>query len=150
MKKYLILVIGVVAIITMGSSVAITLKANNLVMNKFIQTLGTLGGGCGGGGGCHNNSNMTEITGILVLYNNTKFKIDDITLNFGGYCYINSTISPYDFDGDGTIETILNELLGLVGTSITVKGFLYHQNTRLIVIYINGILYREWCLTLTN
>ncbi len=150
MKKYIILVIGVIAIITMSSAVAITFKASNLVINKITPTIQTLGGGCGGGGGgCHNNSTMTEITGVLIN-NGTKFKIDTTTLNFGGYCYINSTISPYDFDGDGTIETIINELLGLVGTSITVKGILYHQNTRLIVFYINGILYRQCGVTLTN
>jgi hypothetical protein len=140
-KKYLILVIGIIAIITMGNAVAITLNARNLAVNKITPTIGTLGGGCGG----HNNTTMTEITGILVLYNNTKFKIDDITLNLGGYCYINSTTSPYDFDGDGIIETILNELLGLAGSSITVKGHLFCQNTHLIVFYINGILYRECC-----
>lgn len=166
MKKYLLLVIGVVAIITMGSTVAITLEANNLVINRCNRAINNLlqqiferfpnmfqinrqkqilGGGCGGGGGCHNNSNMTEITGTLV-YENSNFKIDTTILNFGCYNYINSTTSPYDFDGDGTIEKILNELLGMVGTSITVKGFLCCQNTKLIVYYINGILYKEWVL----
>ena len=103
---------------TVGSTLATTLEANNLVINKSNRTIisllqqiferfpnafkifrqkGTLGGGCGGG--CHNNSNMTEITGILV-YEDPIFKIDTTILNFGGYCYINSTTSPYDFDGD--------------------------------------------------
>jgi hypothetical protein len=144
MKKYLRLVIGVFAMITMGNAIAITLNASNLATNTVTPTIIPLGGGCGGG--CQNNSTMTEITGTLVLYNNTKFKIDTTTLNFGGYCYINSTTSPYDFDGDGTIETILNELIGLVGTSITVKRYLVCQNSKLIVFYINGILYREWSL----
>jgi len=144
MKKYLLLVIGIISIVTMGNAFAITLNARNLMINKITTSIEPLGGGCGGG--CQNNSTMTEITGTLVLYNNTKFKIDTTTLNFGCYSYINSTTSTYDFDGDGTIETILNELLGLVGTSITVKGYLVCQNTKLIVFYINGILYREWSL----
>ena len=50
-----------------------------------------------------------------------------------------------DFDGDGTIETIFNELLGLVGTSITVKGYLNCQGTRLMAFFINGIQYRDIC-----
>jgi hypothetical protein len=141
MKKYLTFVVGVIAIVMMGSATAITINASNLVINKITPTIAPLGGGCGGGG-CH-NSTMTEITGTLV-YNDNKFKIDTTTLNFGCYSYINSTTSPYDFDGDGTLETILNELLGLVGTSVTVEGYLSCQNTRLVVYYINGVLYRDW------
>lgn len=90
--------------------------------------------------GCHNNSNMTTITGVLIQ-DGTNFKIGTTFLNFG--CHINTTISPYDFDGDGTIETILNELLGMVGTSITVQGFLSCHGTRLSVYYINGIQIRN-------
>ena len=143
MKKYLGMVITVVAIITMGSAAAIVFEVSSLAVDKSLLLRDTLGGGCGGHG-CHNNSNMTEITGVLV-YNGSHFKINTIILNFGPYWVINTTISPYDFDGDGTIETILNELLGLVGTSITVEGYLRCQNTRLIVFYINGLLYREPC-----
>jgi hypothetical protein len=149
MKKYLGMVIAVVAILTIGTVGATILKANDPSASK-TPLVGTLGGGCGGHGhGCHNNTNLTEITGVLV-YDGTNFMIDTTFLNFGCYNYINTTISPYDFDGDGTVETVLNELLGLVGTSITVEGRMNCQNTRLMVIYINGILYRECYLTISS
>ena len=144
MKKYLNMTIALVAIITMGSASAIVFETSSLSIEKSLLLRETLDGGCGGHG-CHNNSNMTEITGVLVVHNSTNFKIGTTRLNFGCYNYINTTISPYDFDGDGTIETIFNELLGLVGTSVTVKGYLRCQNTRLTVFYINGLPYREPC-----
>jgi len=147
MKKYLGMVIALVAILTMGSASAIVFQTSMLSAEKSQSLIGTLDGGCGGHG-CHNNSTMVEITGILE-YNDSIFTIDTTILNFGCYNYLNTTISPYDFDGDGTLETILNELFGLVGTSITVKGYLCCHHSRLMVIYINGILYREGCGPIT-
>ncbi|PNX48341.1 MAG: hypothetical protein BV459_02560 [Thermoplasmata archaeon M11B2D] len=140
MKKYIGVALATIALISMGSASAVLLQISEIKTSPL--TTGTLdcGGGCGGGG-CHNNTNMTEITGVL-QYNNTVFKIGTTTLNFGCYDYLNSTTSPYDFDGDGEIETILNELLGLVGTTITVEGYTRCQN-RFIVFYINGIEYRD-------
>jgi hypothetical protein len=149
MKKQLGLAILIVAILTMGTATATIFQVSNLNFNaRSTWTKGTLGGGCGGGGchggggGCHNNTNLTEMTGVLA-YDGTTFAMDTTILLFGCYNYLNTTISPNDFDGDGTIETILNELLGMVGTTITVEGYLVCQNTRLIVFYINGIEYRD-------
>jgi len=139
MKKYLGIGIALVTILIMGSASAIVFQTSTLSSEKSLLVLGELGGGCGGG--CHNHTNMTELTGVLT-YNQSVFKIGTTVLNFGGPCYLNTT-SPYDFDGDGTIETRLNEILGLVGTSITVEGNLRCQNTRLIVFYINGHEYRD-------
>jgi hypothetical protein len=85
---------------------------------------------------------LTEMTGVLAS-DETTFTMDTTILCFGGYNYLNTTISPYDFDGDETTETILNELLGVVDTTITVEGYLRGQNTRLIVFYINGLEYRD-------
>jgi len=140
MKKYIGVAIATIALISMGSASAVLLQISEIKTSPL--TTGTLdyGGGCGGGG-CHNNTNMTEITGVL-QYNGTVFKIGTTTLNFGCYDFLNSTTSPYDFDGDGEIETILNELLGMVGTTITVEGYTRCQN-RFIVFYINGIEYRD-------
>jgi len=143
MKKYLGMIIALVAIIAMGSSSAIVCQTSMLSPIKTQPVIGTLDGGCGGHG-CHNNSSMVEITGILE-YSDSVFTIDGTILNFGCYNYLNTTISPYDFDGDGTLETILNELLGMVGTSITVEGYMCCHQSRLMVIYINGIEYREGC-----
>jgi len=149
MKKNLRLLTVVVGIIALASVFTTTLGAG-IVIVKDIQVINRslLGGGSCNMSmncsqyGCHNNSNMTTITGVL-LYQNSNFKIGTTILSFGCYNYINTTISPYDFDGDGTIETILNELLGMVGTSITVEGYLRCMGTKLNVYYINGILYRE-------
>jgi len=142
MKKYLGMVIALVAIITTGSVSAIVFQTSSLSADKSQLLIGTLDGGCGGG--CHNQTNMTEMTGVLT-YDEETFTIGGTILNFGCYNYLNTTTSPYDFDNDGTIETRLNELLGMVGTSITVEGYLRCQNTRLIVFWINGLQYRDSC-----
>ena len=147
MKKYLGLILVVVAIMTIGTVTAALPQAMNLKINKPCSPFGTLDGGCGGHGGCHNNS-TTEITGVL-QYDGSVFTIETTTLNFGCYNYLNNTMSPYDFDGDGTLETILNELLGMVGTTITVEGYTCCHQSRLMVVYINGILYREGCSPIT-
>ncbi len=144
MKKYLGIAIALLTIFSMGSASAIVFQTSSLNTDKYQPVIGTLGGGCGGHGGCHNNSNMTELTGVLT-YDGSRFIINGTILNFGCYNYLNTTISPYDFDGDGTIETIWNELLGMVGTTITVDGYLGCMGTRLVVYLINGIEYREWC-----
>ena len=154
MKKQLGIAILIVALLTMGTATATIFEMSNLKFNATTLTRGTLGGGCGGGGcgggggGCHNNSNLTEMTGVLD-YDGTTFTMESTILMFGCYNYLNSTVSPYDFDGDGNLETILNELLGMVGTIITVEGYMRCQNTRLVVFYINGIEYRE-CGSITS
>lgn len=148
MKKYLGLLLAVVLILSLGSASAVLVQLGEMKLATNPLMANPLGGGCGGGcgghggGGCHNNSNMTELTGVLT-YNGITFTIETTILNFGCYSYLNTTTSPYDFDGDGELETILNELLGMVDTTITVEGFLRCQNTKLIVFYINGIEYRE-------
>jgi hypothetical protein len=147
MKKQLGLAILIVAILTMGTATATIFQVSNLNFNASTWTKGTLGGGCGGGGcggggGCHNNTNLTEMTGVLT-YDGTTFTMDTTILCFGCYNYLNTTISPYDFDGDGTTETIWNELMGVVGTTITVEGYLRCQNTRLVVFYVNGYEIRD-------
>jgi len=144
MKKYLGVTFALLMVLTMGSASAVVFQTSSFNTDKYQLVIGTLGGGCGGHGGCHNNTNMTELTGLLT-YDGSRFKINDTILNFGCYNYLNTTISPYDFDGDGALETILNELFGMVGTTITVDGFLNCMGSRLVVYLINGIEYREWC-----
>ena len=151
MKKYIALVIGVVAIITMGGTIATTLSTLSIVVNinsniEPSSMEGCMQMNCSQGGGCnhHNESNMTDITGVLT-YEGSQFKIDTIKINFGSNNYLTTITSPYDFDDDGTIETLYNEILGLVGSSITVKGYLCCQGSKLVAFYINGIQYREPC-----
>jgi hypothetical protein len=152
MKRYLGIIIAVVLIVSLGSASAVLVQLGEMKLASPLIA-SPLGGGCGGhggggGGGCHNNSNLTELTGVLA-YNGTTFTIGTTVLHFGCYTYLNTTVSPYDFDGDGELETILNELLGMVGTTITVEGYLRCQNTRLVVFYINGIEYRD-CMTIDS
>lgn len=138
MKKYLGVGIALFVILSMGSASAIVFQTSSLNFDKSLLLVGTLDGGHGGG--CH-NTNITNITGVLA-YDGNNFTIGTVILHFGCASYLNQT-SPYDFDGDGTIETRLNEVLGLVGTSITVGGNLRCQNTRFIVFYINGHAWRD-------
>ncbi len=146
MKKQLGIALLIVALLSVGTATAAIIEVNTLNFKASTLLRGTLGGGCGGGcgghGGCHNNTNLTEMTGVLE-YDGTTFTMDTTILMFGCYNYLNTTQSPYDFDGDGTTETILNELLGMVGTTITVEGYLHCQNTRLMVFFINGIEFRD-------
>ncbi|HIG98946.1 MAG TPA: hypothetical protein HA258_00030 [Thermoplasmata archaeon] len=148
MKKQLGIAILIVALLTMGTATATIIQVSNLSINVTTPTKGILGGGCGGGGchggggGCHNNTNLTEMTGVL-NYDGEYFTIEETILHFGCYTYLNSTQAPADFDGDGTTETLWNEIVGCVGTSITVEGYLRCQDTRLVVYYINGYEIRD-------
>jgi len=146
MKKYLSIVIAAVVLLSVGSVSAVVFQVSILQPSNTPLIMDTLSGGCGGHGGCHNNTNMTELTGELT-YEDSTFMIETTILNFGCYYYINTTTSPYDFDGDGELETILNELLGMVGTTITVEGYLRCHHSKLMVYYINGIAYRECMMT---
>jgi hypothetical protein len=86
-------------------------------------------------------SNMTELTGVL-SYSSCRFTIDGVTLHLGPHWYLITTQSIYDYDGDGNLETIFEELQGLIGTTVTVEGHLQYDNW-ISVFYINGHLYRE-------
>ncbi|MGB6679788.1 MAG: hypothetical protein WBF08_00510 [Candidatus Bathyarchaeia archaeon] len=86
-------------------------------------------------------SNMTELTGVL-SYSSGRFTIDGVTLHLGPHWYLTTAQSIYDYDGDGNLETIFEELQGLIGTTVTVEGHLQYDNW-LSVFYINGYLYRE-------
>jgi len=117
MKK--IFVIGaIVALLTAGSFVA---TAGQISLQQPV---------------CHN---MTEITGVLT-YTTGIFYIDSIRLHLGPHWYMKITQAPYDYDGDGILETIFSELQGLVGTTVTVKGH-QHEDGSLSVFFINDLPY---------
>ena len=167
MKIYKIMLLAVVTLILFASVATTAMEAGTFLKrgNKLLtstllrltqhrwntrQLLPGPGGGCHGGGGCpgggcHNNTNMTDITGIFI-YEGYWFKIGTMRMNFGPRSYINSTTATYDYDGDGSLETIFNELQGLLGTTITLTGLLRSQGTMLIVFYINGTPYRPLSL----
>ena len=100
-------------------------------MNRIRDTLGYCQGGC----------NLSELTGVMT-YDGAHFFIETIELHFGPNWYITSAISAIDFDNDGEYELIIDELFGLVNTTVTVEGH-YQAQDWMSVFTINGEVYRE-------
>ena len=99
--------------------------------NRICDTVGICQGGC----------DLTEITGTFE-YDDIHFFIGDVELHFGPNWYITSAIAVEDYDGDGENELVIDELLGLVGTEVTVEGHLQSDDW-MSVFNINGMVYRE-------
>ncbi len=99
--------------------------------NRICDTLGI----------CQGGVNLTTITGILT-YDGTNFYIGDVELHFGPSWFIIAAESSVDYDGDGELELVYDELQGLVGTEITVEGHLQSSGW-MSVFTINGEMYRE-------
>jgi len=59
-------------------------------------------------------------------------------LLFGPDEMITKQASAFDYDSDGIIETVYNEIKGLTGTFITVKGYFIEEN-QFMVFNINGL-----------
>jgi hypothetical protein len=92
-------------------------------------------------GMCQGGANLTELTGIMT-YDGTNFFIEPVELHFGPVWYITSAMSAVDYDQDGELELIIDELLGLVDTQVTVEGH-YQSDNWMSVFTINGEVYRE-------
>jgi hypothetical protein len=92
-------------------------------------------------GVCQSGCTLTELTGVMT-YDGTNFYIDVIELHFGPTWYITSALSSADYDNDGQLELIIDELLGLVSTTVTVEGN-YQSDNWMSVFTINGEVYRE-------
>jgi len=82
--------------------------------------------------------NMDREEGVL-SYEYGKFYVDDVAIYFGDAWWLNHTIKS-DYDGDGEYETVWNELLGLVGSNVTVNGRLVNET--LVASHINGMFLR--------
>ena len=143
MKKQIIVSIVIVSLMVMGGLIA-TAATNTVepldgsgnklmqrIRNRICDMLGICQGGC----------NLTEITGILE-YDETNFFIGEVELHFGPNWYITSVIAAEDYDGDGEEELVIDELIGLVGTEVTVEGHLQSEDW-MSVFTINGMMYRE-------
>jgi len=113
--------------------------SKNVLRNQFMQRIRNMV--CDMLGICQGGCNLIEIIGILE-YDEQYFTTDEIELHFGPNWYINSAISSLDYDGDGEEELIIDELLGLVGTEVTVEGHMQSDNW-MSVFTINGMVYRE-------
>ena len=68
----------------------------------------------------------------------TIFELDTYVLFFGSYHYLTSTAAMYDYDNDGVTELIIDELLGLVGSTVTVTANYASSKDAWIVFTING------------
>ncbi len=73
---------------------------------------------------------LVEMNGVLE-YINESYYINDTQL------IIKHGLSKSDIDGDGSLETMYEELNGLVGKEITVDGFVNEKG--FVVMHINGI-----------
>ena len=82
--------------------------------------------------------NLDREEGTL-SYEEGKFYVDGIEIYFGDAWWLNHTIRS-DYDGDGEYETVWNELLGLVGSNVTVNGRLVNET--LVASHINGMFLR--------
>jgi len=111
------------------------LSGPNGLMQQFRNRIRDMLGICEGG------ANLTEVTGIL-SYDGRNFFIGDVEVHFGPSIYITAAVSAIDYDKDGQTEVIVDELLGLVNTTVTVEGH-YQSDNWMSVFTINGEVYRE-------
>lgn len=134
-----IIAIGIVSLFVFGGMIATATEETNSasgpiskLFNRICDTLGH----CRGLG-----VDIVNITGNLT-YDGKNFYIDEAQLHFGPDWYITKSESAFDYDGDGTNETIFNELQGLIDVNITVGA---HEQSEdwYSVFTINGTLYRE-------
>ena len=68
--------------------------------------------------------------------------IDDVELHFGPDWFIESAVSNVDYDNNGELELVYDELQGLVGFEVTAEGHLQSSGW-MSVFTINGEIYRE-------
>jgi hypothetical protein len=140
-----IIVLALTALLLISGAVAVTaqqadrdiqpLPGGNGVMQKLMNRICDMLGICQGG------CNLSELTGTMT-YDGTNFYITTVELHFGPNWYITSATSAVDYDNDGTLELIIEELQGLVDTTITVEGH-YQSQDWMSVFTINGDVYRE-------
>lgn len=133
---------GIISLFIIGgisiSVAALPLDTPSGPMQKLYNRLCDMIGWCKGTGLI---ANLENITGIFE-YDGTNFYIGDAELHFGPTWFINSANSSVDYDGDGEKELVIDELLGLVDTEITVGA---HEQSEdwYSVFTINGEVYRE-------
>jgi hypothetical protein len=100
--------------------------------NRIRDTLGICDSVC--------QASLEELTGIL-SYDGIYYFIDNVEVHFGPIWYIKTTKTK-DFDGDGTIEFVFDELQGLLGETVTMQGY-YQSDNWFSVFIINDSMYRD-------
>lgn len=68
-----------------------------------------------------NQGGDTSVTGILTE-DAGVYSVDGAELSFGPQSFVIYGTSPADYDGDGLVETVQQELNGLIGTTVTVQN----------------------------
>jgi len=107
--------------------------------NQFMQRIRNMV--CDMLGICQGGCELEEITGILT-YEGSNFFIGPVELHFGPNWYITAAIAAEDYNDDGEIELVYDELMGLVGSEVTVEGHMQSEDW-MSVFTINGLVYRE-------
>jgi len=95
---------------------------------------------CDGDGDGVCDQELEPLSGILTT-DGTYYYIDNIQVSFGPLWYISSTIASDDYDGDGSIKLISEEVSGLVDSEVTLEGF-YQSEQWFSVFNINDLFYR--------
>jgi len=152
MNKKIIVAVAIVSLLTFSGVVAAAVEAGGnmekqkqtapldgnqfglweRIRNRICDTFGICNGDC---------TEMVEVTGML-SYDGTYFYVDDVEVHFGPVWYVSTTEAAIDYDGDGVEEPIIDELQGLVGTTVTMEGHMQSDNW-LSVFTINGETYRD-------
>ena len=143
--KIIVVTVAIAALLLIGGVIAVVaekaddnyqpLPSGNGIMQRIMNRIRDMLGICKGG------CNLTELTGIMT-YDGSDFFIDPVELHFGPNWYITSAITAVDYDNDGELELIIDELFGLVNTTVTVEGH-YQAQDWMSVFTINGEVYRE-------
>jgi len=152
MNKKIIVAVAIVSLLTFSGVVATAVEAGGnmekqkqtapldgnqfglweRIRNRICDTFGICNGDC---------TEMVEVTGML-SYDGTYFYVADVEVHFGPVWYVSITEAAIDYDGDGVEELIIDELQGLVGTTVTMEGHMQSDNW-LSVFTINGETYRD-------
>ena len=141
MKKKIFVIVAVTTLLLIGVVIATNvehpIEKNQYMKDNFISM---------GSGNKHQRErnrneyqidNLSELTGILENIEDS-FYMDNIELLFGPDEKITRKASPFDYDGDEVIETVYNEINGLKGEFLYIKGHFIDEN-HFIVFEINDL-----------
>lgn len=80
------------------------------------------------------------LTGVLTRCED-RFCVDETIVDFGPDWYVHRTPAPHDFDQNGVVETVADELAGLVGIPVDVTAVPGSDDAD--VMSLNGMAYRD-------
>ena len=157
MRRKIILITAVTALLIIGGALVTAVEANNSQNSQKETNQQTYTGSENGIktyklqrirnmlqeliGLCKGDTHTISTLHGTLQKNGSRFYIDTIELSFGPIWYTKYTIKN-DYDLDSKYETFYQELNGLVGTNITVEGH-YQSEYWITVFSINNITYRE-------